>query len=200
MVLNGAGGWENRKTLATDAKMREEGEEKGRKRKGKRRKGRGKEGGGGKKTHRRYTAFATCEKSPNHRHMRRTTKPPPQNPSEPPSRPNNSRENQPKSRRPILATSRKLIIIFEFNNRLRVEKVSAVSSMSVARTIKLEVAHRHSRIFDSHPEGINGSGGRTVCRSGTALLISILLVLSLLRIRRPCLPQHLSLRWPSVLQ
>jgi hypothetical protein len=37
MVLNGAGGWENRKTLGTDAKMREEGEEKERKRKGERR-------------------------------------------------------------------------------------------------------------------------------------------------------------------
>jgi hypothetical protein len=32
MVLSGAGGWENRKTLATDAKMRkEEGEKEGRK-------------------------------------------------------------------------------------------------------------------------------------------------------------------------
>jgi hypothetical protein len=73
MVLNGAGGWENRNTLATDAKMREEGEEK-EKRKGERR----------------------WEKNPSPvhgiRHMRKTTKPPPQNPSEPPSRPNNSRE------------------------------------------------------------------------------------------------------------
>jgi hypothetical protein len=59
MVLNGAGGWENRKTLATDAKMREEGEEKERKRKGGRR----------------------WEKNPSPvhgiRHMRKITKPPP---------------------------------------------------------------------------------------------------------------------------
>jgi hypothetical protein len=78
MVLNGAGGWENRKTLATNAKMRRrEGKE-------------GREAVGKKpiagRRHRKPTS--PPKKTPNHRHIRQDTKPQPQT-------------NQPKSRRPI---------------------------------------------------------------------------------------------------
>jgi FtsZ-interacting cell division protein ZipA len=94
MVLNGAGGWENRKTLATNAKMmREERRREGKRRKGERRwvKNPSLVDGTTRKT------TSPPKKTPNDRHIRQDTEPQPQT-------------NQPKSRRPILATSKKLII------------------------------------------------------------------------------------------
>jgi hypothetical protein len=93
MVLNGAGGWENRKTLATTAKMREKRrteEEEGREAVGKKPIA-GKRHNKKQLRHlRKHQTIATSDK---------TLKPKPQ-----------TQTKQPKSRRPILATSSKLII------------------------------------------------------------------------------------------
>jgi hypothetical protein len=80
---------ENRKTLAKDAKMREEGEEKERKRKGERR---------WEKNPSPVHGIRHLRKPPNHRHRAQANQTTPE-------------KNQPKSRYPILAMSRKLIII-----------------------------------------------------------------------------------------